>query len=508
MASTALPQLLHLVGLQLLGRITSFALNLFVLRTVEQRAFGVAAVRLYLVHAAVLLLAREAARRLAAREQSAAAVLWLTRTVGFPVGCIAAGVSGAVYSWNARSAAEAAAVWIVCLAAVVELVGEPGHNLVLLKRRIKEKARVEGIAVVLRATFLFLAVAGGWASGDRAVVAFALAQAVQGISVAVGYRLLERREMLKEEIGTRRVSAALAASLWVQSVEKLVLTEGEKYVLDGALGDMEESGAYGLVFNLGSLVVRIVFQPVEEIAGLVFGEQHHKHDQLMRQFVDIMRLVTMLGLLAVAFGPANAFLAIEILYSRRWSSSAAVSVLRIYCVYLLLLAINGVSEAFVFARISPKELRRYNFLLVGFSGLFLGCAIAAVRHPPLSSAAASLVLANCINMSCRILYSFSFISSYFKRGILPMFLEIFPRKSSMAALTLSLVVTSFSAWYLDLGPNSPANLLRYSLQISVSALCLVGSLWTVMRTDKELLELTTRIFRRSRAGAASVKKTL
>lgn len=53
-------------------------------------------------------------------------------------------------------------------------------------------------------------------------------------------------------------------------MEKLLLAEGSKLVLV-AFETSYNQGVYGLVSNLGSLVVRTVFQPFEEAAFIAFS---------------------------------------------------------------------------------------------------------------------------------------------------------------------------------------------------------------------------------------------
>jgi len=55
----------------------------------------------------------------------------------------------------------------------------------------------------------------------------------------------------------------------------------------------------------------------------------------------LVREVMLLGLLAVAFGPAYCYTALRLAYSTRWSESEAPRVLAVYCGYILLLAVNG-----------------------------------------------------------------------------------------------------------------------------------------------------------------------
>ena len=57
----------------------------------------------------------------------------------------------------------------------------------------------------------------------------------------------------------------------VQAGEKLLLQEGSRVVMV-LCATSDSQGVYGLVTNLGSLVVRTLFQPLEEAAFLAFSQ--------------------------------------------------------------------------------------------------------------------------------------------------------------------------------------------------------------------------------------------
>ena len=61
------------------------------------------------------------------------------------------------------------------------------------------------------------------------------------------------------------------------------------------------------------------------------------------------------GLLAVAFGPAYSYLLLRVAYGQRWSDTGAPAALAAYCPYILLLAANGILEAFVHAVASARR---------------------------------------------------------------------------------------------------------------------------------------------------------
>lgn len=66
----------------------------------------------------------------------------------------------------------------------------------------------------------------------------------------------------------------MLASFGVQSAGKHVLAEGEKIVLlTVAPMPPADQGVYGLASNLGSLLVRMAFTPLEESAFLAFSSK-------------------------------------------------------------------------------------------------------------------------------------------------------------------------------------------------------------------------------------------
>ncbi len=68
-----------------------------------------------------------------------------------------------------------------------------------------------------------------------------------------------------------------------------------------------------------------------------------------------MTSISYAGLLAVAFGPAYSYLLLRVAYGQRWSDTGAPAALAAYCPYVLLLAANGILEAFVHAVASARR---------------------------------------------------------------------------------------------------------------------------------------------------------
>ena len=73
------------------------------------------------------------------------------------------------------------------------------------------------------------------------------------------------------------------------------------------------------------------------------------------------------------------------------------SLLQWYCLYVLIIAINGMTECFMFAAMSKEDVDSYNYKMMAFSVVFLG---ASWYLTVLGSV--GFVIANCLNMLLRI----------------------------------------------------------------------------------------------------------
>ena len=61
-------------------------------------------------------------------------------------------------------------------------------------------------------------------------------------------------------------------------------------------------GVFGLVSNLGSLFVRLVLQPFEEIAFMTFATSNTK-EKKKKNLIDILSISVLVGSIAFFIGP-------------------------------------------------------------------------------------------------------------------------------------------------------------------------------------------------------------
>ncbi|EHY58248.1 Oligosaccharide translocation protein rft1 [Exophiala dermatitidis] len=189
---------------------------------------------------------------------------------------------------------------IYAVATLVELLAEPAFVVIQQKALFKERARAETSAAVARCLAACLAAVLGHRRGlDPSILPFAVGQAAYAVVLLVLYfvpvvqiskrdkfSLIPRRletEAKAQELGSSSSqqeyyinlfhvdTLGLAATMYMQSIFKLVLTQGDALILS-FLSTLADQGAFALASNYGGLLARLVFQPVEESSRNIFGQ--------------------------------------------------------------------------------------------------------------------------------------------------------------------------------------------------------------------------------------------
>ncbi|PKU70013.1 hypothetical protein MA16_Dca022258 [Dendrobium catenatum] len=392
----------YLMATQFLSRLIPFIFNTWIVRHLTEADYALYAVKFHLLTTCILFLSREGFRRACMRidiqcdgmmDANAARLLkiaWLT----IPLGILFTSALCSFFFWieklsfqNAISDPNALAILINGFACILELLGEPlyilSQNLLLLKLRLM----VETVATIARCmmtcTLMFRS------TGMEMAIIFAVSQVSYGACLALGY--------------------------WI-------------YFL-----------SFGIISSSFLFPFRLVFSPFEESSYTTFakvasGDSPQKMMLLANSLTEALKLVSLIGLAAIAFGPSYSYCLIRLLYGKKWSDGQASTVLSCYCFYIISLAVNGTSESFLHAVANESQLIQSNLSLFLFSGIYILLNIIFVR----SAGAFGLIAANSINMILRITYSALFIRRYFK-GSSFSFLKSLP--SGWIVLLLSGAVT-------------------------------------------------------------------
>eukprot|EP00164_Ancoracysta_twista_P000854 GFYU01001125.1.p1 GENE.GFYU01001125.1~~GFYU01001125.1.p1 ORF type:complete len:600 (-),score=141.79 GFYU01001125.1:1482-3281(-) len=491
-AASALGGFKYLVSLQLVSRVFTFVLNLSVARHVSASVYGVANIQLHLLLAGMQFLREGLRRCILrldfqsttgddddkakkARDSTvfrdAIDVSWwcvVITTVFALAACVSVTSSlqhegGEGASEELTTSAYLHTVWLYGAAAVAEMLSEPLYVVAQTNMLFRPRVLIESNSTLLKCVVTFVAVV----SFEWGIVSFAYGQLVFGVMQTVGYvcyfaytmwwdtsaspilspvlrdwrayvpspsnmtELIRRAVARPSDAQAPTAVTATLMSSWVstsgEAFTKFVLTEGEKMVLI-SVSTSHIQGVYGVVNNLGSLVARFLFQPLEESALTVFskllGNVHRRsggsdgdaerEDSVrvsMLMLTILLQTVVIIGLIFVSFGPNYSFLLLDILYGARWTATDAPQVLMMYCFYVFVIAINGITEAFCHAVSTEQETRRYSVILVVLTAVYLIATYVLCR----AYGAAGLVVGNCFNMIMRITYNAIFIRDYYNR---------------------------------------------------------------------------------------------
>lgn len=452
-----------LITLQLTSRLVTFAANQLLLRLLTAPLLGLSA-QLEVYYLSVLFFARESLRVAIQRQGPAAPATasgdakdasaresQAVVNLGYLAVALGAVVSlglGWMYLAYATEATLAAPYLVPSLqlygvAAMIELLSEPCFVLMQTRLQFGTRAAAESIATFLRCAVVFGSAV--WASRtgrDLGLLPFALGQICYGGALLLvylfsGYRLasslgfsLLPRPALSEGgkadnfLGSYfyRPTISLAGSMMAQSVVKHLLTQGDTFLIS-LLSTPEVQGVYALANNYGGLLARLLFQPVEESSRSYFSRLLSSHQpsekvspavkEAKKSLQTLLRFYMLLSVVVVSLGPFAARPLLAIVAGKRWVGSGAGDVLAAYCFYIPFLALNGIAESFVASVATEAEVHRQSGWMGAFSVAFATSAFVFMRVIPLG--AIGLVVANSINMFCRIVWSAFFIKSYFKK---------------------------------------------------------------------------------------------
>ena len=177
--------------------------------------------------------------------------------------------------------------------ALIELLAEPLAVYAQRHLLFGIRASVEGVSLLSKCilTLLFFpSVATGSANVTRGVMAYAWADILGSCILLLGYILQlsrhasvrgsilgfwktmipQRSYLTGQVLDAYHVSVAI--SFWSQSLLKHCLTVGDKMLLMGLGVADDQKGVYRLVSDLGSLIARVLFQPLEETCRTFFSK--------------------------------------------------------------------------------------------------------------------------------------------------------------------------------------------------------------------------------------------
>ncbi|WVQ70154.1 uncharacterized protein L199_008379 [Kwoniella botswanensis] len=448
-----------LVLLQLLSRLLTFTLNQVLLRLASPAVFGTAAIQFDLICSTILFLSREGIRNALLRTKSKPPgdvvqkderQVKTLSMIPFQLGLVISVIVGLIYIHSSDSTTTSQSdfypsLGMYILGSLMELSIEPVYIAIHRSNppRLGVRLRAEGGMAILRSVVTVISLL---ALGDKnALLSFALGQ-VAGAGWLVVIYLKEVKWDVKSLFWTGKVededrfnphTVSLALANTGQSFVKHLLTEADRIAV-ARICPLDGQGGYAVAMNYGSLIARIIFQPLEESLLLHYSSSSPTSSHTISLYTLTIRLSLYLTTIILSFvQPLYPSLSV-ILLPRQYQSTSAPSILHLYLIsYIPLMSLNGITETFVTSSATPKQIREQSKWMIASSSVFALTLFGMTSTDTSTSTIfnkwswnveptreESLILASCSAMLVRIVFSLlhakkTFWSKFGVKDVLP-----------------------------------------------------------------------------------------
>ena len=302
-------------------------------------------------------------------------------------------------------------------AASFEALAEPRALLLFSQFSTASKISLECIASLLRSVLC-----AGLLSFNFGESAYGLSQLAYGICMFVGYETIHVKRLKRDKGKTKpnekshsilNLPKGIGPTVLHMGAEcflRMALNEGEKLTLM-AVASHSSLALYHAVSHLVSIVCRIVLSPLEDLCFGVWSKLLHnglrkdrsKAHKLLHQ---LLRLVVSLGWLIAGIGIPHASAIVSIFLGSNWITHAECTPLfQIYCSYVIILAVNGLMEAFFRSAAPNAWLRRGQLALLIINGIYFTSSILLTKRIGVFG----VVISNIFSMVLRIIFCGLFV---------------------------------------------------------------------------------------------------
>jgi oligosaccharide translocation protein RFT1 len=298
---------------------------------------------------------------------------------------------------------------------------------------------------------------------------------------------------------------------------KHVLTQGDRIVLT-MVANAYDQGVYAMGSAYGGLAARLLLQPMEESARLLFSRAVSDHDDddantttattptttadLETLYTSCVKVVLYIGLIFSCLAVNYTQILLQVLAG--WGDHPeAVATLSAFCVYTAALAWNGMTEACMYGIAKTgRELRNISIAHTAIGVVFVAVAPWAVTR----GGTVALVGANTLSMIARALFAIYFVADSMKKTtdaktgpstwaiMLRLVTKMTPPPLVLLAFATSYAATRMSRLVFDPKTNTGLPLLQAAAQhVGVGAACGVGILTLAYTVEKQLLRDLRRL---------------
>lgn len=335
----------------LLLRIISFACTQWTIRVLDASTLGKANIQLELLLTTILFVSREGFRLSMTRNISTDNfnVAWLTIPLSTVVSSIALAWHLSRYSHSSSKTSNGdiidqdfrTAGILYCFASWLESCAEPPVLFLLRKMDVSSRVSAESFATVGKTLTTVIGLKNLHLRSSYPVTAMGISQVAYsiiyfGLLYWKTWGQLPGPERKSPDGGTCKMTLVFT----IQSLFKHLLTEADRIVLS-TISSAYNQGVYAMGSAYGGMAARILLQPMEENARLLWSRlaQESSTSKLEDSYTILVKLVLYIGMLFSCVAVNYTHLVLNLLAGRKWGSNEeAISVLSAFCVYTAFLS--------------------------------------------------------------------------------------------------------------------------------------------------------------------------
>lgn len=473
---------------QLLTRMLTFLMNNLIARNISATNLGLITLKLDLLGNTVMALGRDGIRMAILREKSSEErrkSRWLTPILVTFIGILCSGIvvfftKEPVILANFDHFQMAVACYFT--ATVLESLTEFSVTELIISQQFKRKILIESMALIMKISFVLYSISmRPQVQLSTLLDAFSRGQLIYSVSLNILHFFLgagfDKNFNFSSFPSQKFIN--LASALTRQNLFKYFLAQGDLFII-GYFSSLRDQGVYAVISNYGSLVLRLVMQPIEETSFQYFSRNAAGNDKnVLVYFKMMLKSLIYFGLLFICFGTFFTDPVIFFLLGRKWSSeTAAADTLSAYCWFVAVAGLSGFMESFVNAVIEEEGMRRLRWISFVCSLIYCCLAIGLIRW----KGSVGLVMASSINFGIRAAINASIIQDHRRTKKETRMNRVFKD-----VLIPASVLAAFSAAFLL---NSVLFILRrpdWKLRISVGILLFTTCSGTVAKKDMKFL---------------------
>lgn len=538
-----------LLIVQMFTKLLTFFLNQLVIRYISPRVFGIAAYCEFFV-ANILFISREGIRLAVQRIQvpkssqkshnfdtntlrgtlqSVLNLGYLPVFLSLPVTCVFLyWQHGSNAFLNLFSMSYIKYCFILIAGLILsELLAEPIYLLNQFHLDFKRRSKYESIAIFGRCIVIFCGVVTikncemfkNYDYDGMATIVFVLGQFTYSFTLLIlyfGAYYFTSWNSENNSLAIKKITRNLEQfyfdpevivfwrSAFLQMIFKQFLTEGDK-LLTSYTCTIEDQGIYSVVSNYGSIIARLLFQPIEESIRLLFTRtlsvrNRSNIEGSLETFRYICLFYLNFSILIFVAGYINGSYLLRIILGGKisqWEITNIWDVFPQYIIYIPFMAFNGIFEAFFSSVATVVDIKKFSFFMSFLTVFILGLLYFLIKIEGFGLS--GLIISNICNMTLRIIYCSNFFKNFYHDSGLPISFITVMKKVIPKIIS---GVIAFTAHKFVLGEYRSSRLT----DLIKSVLICICLLLHLLYLEKNIIITATKELRRKFFSNIKIKK--